>query len=87
MRAEKRMLSRIIKDAAQRVKFIPLSEIPKPQLVLTGRESEDIQETKMLLHRLDTLWVILNPPDALKLEFKFIIKVYSGYSYVLYAPL
>lgn len=74
-RAEKLMLSLIISNSRALVKYIPLSSIPKHPSHITGSESADIREKKQLLQRLDTLWSVLNPPDAVKLELKFIIKV------------
>lgn len=75
IRAEKLMLSLIISNCKARVKFIPLKDIPVPMSDDTGHESSDIREKRKLLRRLDALWAILQPPDAVKLEFKFIIKV------------
>ena len=75
VKAEKLMLSLILARSRARVRFVPLSSIPRPPLRLTGLETPEQRETRLLLHRLEILWEILNPPDAVKLEFKFIIKV------------
>ena len=69
------MLSLILARSRSRVKFIPLCTVPRPPLRLSGMEDPELKEKKLLLHRLDTVWEILQPPDAVKLEFKFIIKV------------
>lgn len=75
MKAEKLMLSQILANSRRRVKFVPLSEIPHPASQRIGGELVGLKEKQQLLNRLDVLWVILNPSDAVKLEFKFIIKV------------
>lgn len=77
VKLEKALLSNIIYNAslANKLKFIPLETIPKPPLHLNDDDTQEIKERKMLLNRLDTLWAVLQPPDSVKLEFKFIIKV------------
>ena len=75
VKAEKLMLSQILVNSRKRVKFIPLADIPLPLSQRNGGESGGLKEKQQLLNRLDVLWVILNPPDAVKLEFKFIITV------------
>lgn len=73
-RAERLMLSRILSDASSKLKFIPLTLLPALP-VISGDENDDETDRKLLLARLERLWSILKPPDAVKLEFKFILKV------------
>ena len=70
------MLSRIVSDAAAILKFVPLHNLPHTSTKFSASiDSDEEIERKRLLARLERLWYIFKPADAVKLNFKFIISV------------
>ena len=83
-RAERLMLSRVLSDASAKLKFIPLTSLSALPSI-SGDDNDEDNDRKLLLARLERLWSILKPPDAVKLEFKFIIKVIQFHCTCMYA--
>ncbi len=77
VRKEKLILARIVSDAAATLKFVQFNVLPHTSVKFNAIDDSDEEiERKRLLARLDRLWYILKPADAVKLNFKFIISVY-----------